>query len=153
MNKTENKTYASYMGAESCFTLWKFITEMTFKPQYTWASQTYFEPLLQTSSATLVSFSFFKRLKVINDFPLYAYKIEATYLYGMCLLPLTRARITLPSADNERQSPEPPSRFLLRGLTQLPRSMRCNRLRPPDTAKREHEKYKGFLMGFNKHRW
>lgn len=58
------------------------------------------------------------------------------YLYGMCLLPLTRARITLPNADKERQTPEPPSRFLLRGLTQLPRSIRCKRLRPPDTNRK-----------------
>lgn len=57
-----------------------------------------------------------------------------TYLYGMCLLPLTRARMTLPSADNERQRPELPSRFLLSTFTQLPRSIRCKRLRPPDTA-------------------
>lgn len=58
---------------------------------------------------------------------------RVTYLYGMCLLPLTRARMTLPRADSERHSPEPPSRFLLRAFTQLPRSMRCRRLRPPDT--------------------
>lgn len=59
---------------------------------------------------------------------------HTTYLYGMCLLPLTRARMTLPSADNERQRPELPSRFLLSTFTQLPRSIRCKRLRPPDTA-------------------
>lgn len=57
-----------------------------------------------------------------------------TYLYGMCLLPLTRARMTLPSAGKERQRPELPSRFLLSTFTQLPRSIRCKRLRPPDTA-------------------
>lgn len=59
---------------------------------------------------------------------------NTTYLYGMCLLPLTRARMTFPSADNERQRPELPSRFLLSTFTQLPRSIRCKRLRPPDTA-------------------
>lgn len=42
--------------------------------------------------------------------------------------------MTLPRADSERHSPEPPSRFLLRAFTQLPRSMRCRRLRPPDTT-------------------
>lgn len=67
---------------------------------------------------------------------------RATYLYGMCLLPLTRARMTLPRADSERHSPEPPSRFLLSAFTQLPRSMRCRRLRPPDTGTGEEARGK-----------
>lgn len=67
---------------------------------------------------------------------------RATYLYGMCLLPLTRARMTLPRADSERHSPEPPSRFLLSAFTQLPRSMRCRRLRPPDTGTGEKKRGK-----------
>lgn len=65
-----------------------------------------------------------------------------TYLYGMCLLPLTRARITFPRADRERHRgaelgeefsllfpPPPPSTL----TSQLPRSSRWRRLRPPDT--------------------
>lgn len=59
----------------------------------------------------------------------------------MCLLQLTRARMTLPSADNERQRPELPSRFLLSTFTQLPRSIRCKRLRPPDTAINKESKW------------
>lgn len=73
------------------------------------------------------------------------------YLYGMCLLPLTRARITLPRADRERHRgaelgeefslffpplpppPPPPSTL----TSQLPRSSRWRRLRPPDTSKAE----------------
>lgn len=70
------------------------------------------------------------------------------YLYGMCLLPLTRARITLPRADRERHRgaelggefslpfpppPSPPTTL----TSQLPRSSRWRRLRPPDTSKAE----------------
>lgn len=68
------------------------------------------------------------------------------YLYGMCLLPLTRARITFPRADRERHNgaelseevsllfppPPPPPNNL---TSQLPRSSRWRRLRPPDTSK------------------
>jgi len=62
----------------------------------------------------------------------------------MCLLPLTRARITLPRADKERHRgaelgedvsllfppPPPPSAL----TSQLPRSSKWRRLRPPDTS-------------------
>lgn len=71
--------------------------------------------------------------------------LSSPYLYGMCLLPLTRARITLPRADRERHRgaelgeefsllfppPPPPSTL----TSQLPKSSRWRRLRPPDTSK------------------
>ena len=50
-----------------------------------------------------------------------------TYLQGTCLAPLTSARMTLPKADNDSDGGPPGA------SSQLPRSMRCRRLRPPDT--------------------
>lgn len=58
-----------------------------------------------------------------------------TYLYGTCLAPLAKARMTFPRAPNDRHWPLPPSRVWLKSDSQLPKSRRCRRLRLPDTAK------------------
>lgn len=84
---------------------------------------------------TLIKASFYAFPRLVHTPP---------YLYGMCLLPLTRARITLPRADRERHRgaapgkefsllfTSPPPRTL---RSQLPKSSRWRRLRPPDTGK------------------
>lgn len=60
---------------------------------------------------------------------------QNSYLYGTCLAPLAKARMTFPRAPNDRHWPLPPSRVWLRSDSQLPKSRRCRRLRFPDTAK------------------
>jgi len=60
---------------------------------------------------------------------------QNTYLYGTCLAPLAKARMTFPRAPNDRHWPLPPSRVWLRSDSQLPKSRRWRRLRLPDTAK------------------
>ncbi len=102
---------------------------------------------------TVFSSLYSKRLLPLSPPPLLSSHIHIvahtlSYLYGMCLLPLTRARITLPRADRERHRgaelgeefsllfpppppPPPPSTL----TSQLPKSSRWRRLRPPDTSK------------------
>lgn len=47
--------------------------------------------------------------------------------------------MTFPKAFRERHKPPPASLVLLRTFSQLPRSMRCSLLRPPDTGPETEE--------------
>lgn len=69
-------------------------------------------------------------------------KSQSAYLYGTCLAPFVKARMTLPKAVRDRHRPPPPSLLLLSTFSQLPRSMRCSLLLPPDTG-REKRKQEG----------
>lgn len=57
-----------------------------------------------------------------------------SYLYGTCLAPFAKAMMTFPSAFRDKHRPPPPSLLLLSTFSQLPRSMRCSLLLPPDTV-------------------
>lgn len=70
----------------------------------------------------------------------YLIRFTFSYLYGTCLAPLAKASMTFPNAVRDRHRPPPASLLLQSTFSQLPKSIRCNLLLPPDTGEKKRKK-------------